>query len=560
MLHENPAESSAGLGSNKTPSLRGIYSNMDTELLKGRLQKYATKEDLIFFSLILLVTLLALSSLLQANVLYIDDNGRVLHGYGWGLNGRPLATGIMRFLSGGAFIVDLSPATQIIAAGLMSFAAYVLVRCLLDGKRSVPTFLAAILVTLNPYFLQVYSYRYDSLPYSTGFLLSVMAAFYLTQNLEAGPGRTNLKSKLRVVLAPAALLIGSLSIYQPATNLFFIAIAGAILVRTQSHNFDAGSLRTARIILIRSALAVVLAMALYWAMLRYLVNIDEYAQGKAAVDIANALTIIFANLQLTWDLVWEDWRQNFLGIAFVGIALCAFARLGYEVIFSLRTVRAVSLPNRSSVWLLFFQLGGIAAICLFSTIGLALINSDPILQPRGFMSFGAAFAVLLTYGIAPLQALMGGGRKRVIGVLVFMPVAWLAGFALAYGNATLFQDRYNKSVASFITKDVIALSDGELEANIAFQGSPGFAPAIAPDLISNFPLVSRLVKIYPSNNRGWGYKFLEVAGLDIFTTESGHCYSLDQTDAEVWTKNGFYRVGRRQDCLVFDFLGPDRGR
>jgi hypothetical protein len=109
---------------------------MNTDLFKKQIQKYATKEDLIFFSLILLVTLLALSSLLRADVLYVDDMRRVFLGYGWGVGGRPLASGIMRFLSGGLFIVDLSPVTQIIAAFVMTLGAFVLVRVLLNANRS----------------------------------------------------------------------------------------------------------------------------------------------------------------------------------------------------------------------------------------------------------------------------------------------------------------------------------------------------------------------------------------------------------------------------------------
>jgi hypothetical protein len=526
---------------------------MNTDLFKKQIQKYATKEDLIFFSLILLVTLLALSSLLRANVLYVDDMRRVFLGYGWGVGGRPLASGIMRFLSGGPFIVDLSPVTQIIAAFVMALAAFVLVRVLLNANRSVPAFLAAVLVTLNPYFLEVYSYRYDSLPYAAGLLCAVLAASFIVRDLDSGDARPRLKSQLRVALVPAVLLIASLCLYQPATNAFFISIAGLILTRTQSQNFDAGALRTARIILIRSALAVVLAFILYWAIIHFLIDLDEYSQGKAALDIANAPTIIFANLRLSWELVWEDWRQSFLGITFIGIALCALGRLGYEIIFSPRTVNGASSPKLSVVWLLVLQLGGIAAIFFFATIGLLLINTDPLLQPRGYVSFGPAFAVLLMFGIAPVHTLMGGGRKLASAFLVLMPVAWLAGFALSYGNAAMLQDRYNKSLANFMVNDVIALTDGGLQANVAVLGSPGFAPAIRRGLISNFPLVSRLVIILPFDRWRWNNEFLQLSGLDVTREGSRHCYGLAATDAEIWKNSGFYKVTRRQDCLVFEF-------
>lgn len=519
------------------------------------IQKYFSKNDMIFFSLILLTTLLSLSSLLRANILYVDDIGRAFGGYGWDASGRPLATGVMQILSGGRFLLDLSPATQILAACIMSIAAYVLVRHLLSRDRSVLSYLVILLVTLNPYFLQIYAYRYDALPYAAGFLLAVLAALVLSRCLEVDGEGPRLVPQLRSVLVAAALLFGSLSLYQPSGNAFFISVAGVILITTQTHNFDGKSLRAVRTIFLGSVMAAVLALSLYWAMIQNFFDLEPYAQERAAIDIANSISIVFTNLKESWILVFADWYRTVFGLVFAVIALCAIGRLGYEIIFSLRTARAVLLPHRFWLCPPLIQLSGVAAICLFATIGIHLINIDPLLQPRAFASFGAAFAVFLIYGIAPGASILGGSRMPVFNALIIMPVIWLVGFALTFGNAAAHQDRYNHMVAEFIVTDAITLNDGQRQADMAFYGSPGFAPAIRYGLVHKYPLMTRLIKPYPSNDFFWGYQFLRLAGLETSRSQSAHCYELDRAKSEVVKNNGFYKVSRQQDCLIYDFRG-----
>ena len=136
-----------------------------------------------------------------------------------------------------------------------------------------------------------------------------------------------------------------------------------------------------------------------------------------------------------------------------------------------------------------------------------LITLDPLLSPRAFGTFGAALAVMLAYGTAPILTILGGGKKLVSNVVVLMPVVWLVGFALAYGNASMLQDRYNNTVANLMVADAITLTEGDLKANFAFHGRLGKAPAIRQELVRNYPLIRRLIKSYPSGSWFWGYTF-----------------------------------------------------
>ena len=134
------------------------------DLLKANEFIKNNKKDILKYTLIsFLIILIALIPLFRSNFNYIDDLGRVRYGYrDFGFS-RHISNILSTFLGTSKHLSDISPFTQMLGGLILSFTAALLIKLFTKDKKFNPLYSLIILpVYLNPYFLENYSYKFDS--------------------------------------------------------------------------------------------------------------------------------------------------------------------------------------------------------------------------------------------------------------------------------------------------------------------------------------------------------------------------------------------------------------
>lgn len=145
---------------------------------------------------------------------YRDDYTRLVSGYaGWENAGRPLATLLYNLLSMNiGTISNLYPLPIFLS---ILFLAYVFSKLHVNIKRYHSDFSdwsiapSILLIVVNPFFIQNLAYQYDVLPMCLALATSIQA-FLILDN-----------SKKNIAIS-VLLLVISLSLYQPASNVFVV--------------------------------------------------------------------------------------------------------------------------------------------------------------------------------------------------------------------------------------------------------------------------------------------------------------------------------------------------
>ena len=283
----------------------------------------------------LVVIGLGLVPLIATRALYLDDMSRALDGYfGWMLNARPAAEGIMRLLGFGDALVNVAPLPQLAAWGLAASMALAWWRWL-PGLSLAGCVVGNALVWLTPFTLQNFSYTFDSLPMSVALASAILASLVLRtggkSRAEGEPaggiseGRGPWQA-WQPPLGALLLLLLALCSYQPALNAFLVLsllealFAGAVSTSLWSHW---------RMLLQRGALAAV-ALLLYLPITRLLVA-GEYSQQHGQMlpfaDPQALLAGIEHNLSVALGALREGLGQVTLLLSLALLAGAALLRL-----------------------------------------------------------------------------------------------------------------------------------------------------------------------------------------------------------------------------------------
>ncbi|AVV33194.1 hypothetical protein C8233_05475 [Halomonas sp. SF2003] len=281
----------------------------------------------------LVVIGLGLVPLIATRALYLDDMSRALDGYyGWMLNARPAAEGIMRLLGFGDVLVNVAPLPQLAAWGLAASMALAWWRWL-PGLSLAGCVVGNALIWLTPFTLQNFSYAFDSLPMSVALASAILASLVLraggksgAEGEPAGGISEGLWQVWQPPLSALLLLLLALCCYQPALNAF--------LVLSLLETLFAGAASTSlwsrwRMLLQRGALAAV-ALLLYLPITRLLVA-GEYSQQHGQMlpfaDPHALLAGIEHNLSVALGALREGLGQVTLLLSLALLAGVALLRL-----------------------------------------------------------------------------------------------------------------------------------------------------------------------------------------------------------------------------------------
>jgi len=348
----------------------------------------------------LVVIGLGLVPLIATRALYLDDMSRALDGYyGWMLNARPAAEGIMRLLGFGDVLVNVAPLPQLAAWGLATGMALAWWRWL-PGLSLAGCAVGNALIWLTPFTLQNFSYAFDSLPMSVALASAILASLVLraggksSEEKEQGgdsSARRGLWQAWQPPLSALLLLLLALCSYQPALNAFLVlSLLEALL---------AGAASTLlwsrwRMLLQRGALAAV-ALLLYLPITRLLVA-GEYSQQHGQMlpfaDPQALLAGLEHNLSVALGALREGLGQVTLLLSLALLAGAALSRLLPHGV-PLRHAEAAGAPegrSRSARQLSLQRMSwALWALLLVPALwGPMLLLAEPVFHSRTLIAWG----------------------------------------------------------------------------------------------------------------------------------------------------------------------------
>lgn len=399
--------------------------------------------------------IIGISSLLLANFNYIDDLGRTLTGYrAWRPASRFVSEYLSVFIHADKYLTDISPLPQILAAVILGIASFIVLFVFSRGKPLTFWNLIAVLpLGLSPYFLECFSYKFDSPYMALSILVSVFPFLFIEYD--------------RILYASVSVVcaVAMCTTYQAASGIFPMM---ALFYCWQSWNRFKD--KKAALDLIVSACAY-LAGVLFFKIFLMIPITGNYVSNSIfsfsdlPAGFAKNLYVFFSRVYMEFNRTWLL-LLGFLCLSFLYVAL--------------RDTKLNKLP------------AFVAAVCtLFAacglTFGLYPALTAPLILPRSMYGFGAL--------IAFIAVLVSFADRVFLSKLACFALSWcFFTFSFTYGNALAEQKRYTDFRVQLALEDLnqleIMITDDEKLVQI--NGDIGKSPVV-DNMSSHFPILSSLV-------------------------------------------------------------------
>ncbi len=424
--------------------------------------------------LLALVYLLALSALLRADFSYEDDMDRAVYGYsGWSLSSRFLSNALSTFVHADDFLADASPLPQLISALILAAAGVTLLYVLYERADFSAAELSALVpLGLNPYFLQCFSYKYDS-PYMA---LSVLCGVF--------PLLYRKRGGAMYVSAAALGTLGVCMTYQASTGVFPMLV---ILLALRMW-LAGGSFKKSSLFCLKSALGYALGLAFF----KIFIVMPVPGYGAAIPALGEIIPNLKSNCPEYARLALSDFRPLWLALAAI-TAILALAK-------SARRSKRPMAAGLAMTALAF-------AMMLILCFGMYPALSVQFFAPRAMLGLGVFITLLM--------AVLLQGRGNVYARLPAFALSWcFFVFAFVYGNALDRQREY----ADFRIQTAISQLceyDGRQTGEpveVQLAGDIGLAPAVR-ETAERYAVLKRLVPSVFAGGERWGeYRFYEYYG------------------------------------------------
>jgi hypothetical protein len=484
------------------------------------------------FSVCLALNCFAISPIILANRLYIDDLGRSIEGYfRWQTDGRPLATWLVYLLNLGAPAINVFPLYQIFSAAILAGAALILSE-LFQEERSTALALGVLPLMAQPYYLENVSYAFDALTMSAAVLAAIAAV------AAARLGR----AKLHVAASPA-LLLASLALYQQAGVVFVLFYYGLVL-RDISQT---GWRRSAKSLFLGLGI-LILGVSLYFVGIRLIGPLSGYASERTNVFAPGYLIIgMTANVANYWHLLLSDWSASIPGWVALALALAACLSL---------IVAPTSMPVETSL-----MERATAALCLLALVGLSLgpmlISTNATLEPRFLVGIGAVLSLFCLMLLSRAQPALTPPLVRAVSYGLVLALAYsMVVVAFAYGRASTAQKEYEAALLTRLGGDMEpALRDG-VARQVAFVGQIPRSPLLV-NTARNFPVIDRLVPRHLRVDWWWGHMQLRQYGLRLgYARTTEELLSQTRREGTVLHDGPIYELRLTGETLIVTFLDP----
>lgn len=419
-----------------------------------------SKNEKKAYALIFLSSCLFSLSIIQSNILYVDDYRRVLTGgtY-WSTDGRMLSTFLSLLLQLGDPLTDISPLPQIASIALYSLSAIYLGKAYKVNDLNLLV-LSGFAFVMNPFNLQCFSYIFDSFTMGAAILSATLAFLNLVALTE---GRFQIQAHKIISTLSVLLLTASLLLYQSATSIYLAAFSLYLLLAL----IQGEHIRTSIANCIHFLSVFTLSLPLY-----VLVNWfyhdrsnDSKFELYSLFDLPKIFTI---NLPEAWLTVYK-----FLGngsLLLVSLSLIGIFFAGLLIVFC----QEKPLLNKKKVYVVIWSslIGLYILLAILSIQGLALILMKPLLLPRTYMGANMLGIICFILSILFRESKI----KRSILIVFFCTLCLLFGnVSLTLGNLYHYQSIQNEMVSTMLISDIESelpnVSGREEDLKIEMSGS-----------------------------------------------------------------------------------------
>lgn len=429
-----------------------------------------------FWSLVIVYTI-GISAILRADFNYVDDMGRVIHGYqGWENFSRFLSNYFSNIIHADSYLTDVSPLPQILAVMLMALSGSIVLYVVSGGMEfSLYKVIALVPLGLSPYFLECISYKYDSPYMALSVLLSIVPLLF---------GKFGYRM---YIISTIIGMIGVCTTYQSSTGIYPMLV---LFICIKFWN-EKKSYRKIGKFLISSVIGYISGLIIFKLFVMRPVT-DDYVSGYLP-ELKELIPIAYNNLREYLYLVKTDLKMEWL-----------FLILGMCVAFIFIVIRDSKQSKIAAFWVASIGIVGM----LFLSFGVYPFLVKPVFMPRAMYGFGV-FITLLGVFIA-------SANKAYSAKIVSVILSWaFFVFAFTYGNALAAQHAYTDLRVAMVLEDLkdldYMLTD---EAKVVqIEGSIGYAPVIQ-NMPQDYQILNRLVPVMFQGPWMWGeYEFFYYYGL-----------------------------------------------
>ena len=471
------------------------------------------------FILLCCIYALAITSILRADFNYIDDMGRVLSGYkGWSFYSRFTTDFLSGIVHAGNYLSDISPLPQLLAVIIVALSGALIVEILADeGCSPIWGAIAMIPLGLSPYFLQCFSYKYDSPYMALSILFSVLPVFVFSKY----------KKKYKYIIYVISVIVAMLLVcttYQAATGIFPMLVIALSLKMWNENELFSDIVKFAAL----SVVGYLAALLIFRFFI--VVPVDFYASTDI-VPISDLIPSLIKNFKTYFSVIYLDFRKLWLVVI---AAIC--------VLFVLANVLC---SKRSKVAALVVSVIALILMLLVS-FGAYIALAKPLFDPRGMYGFGAFVAIISVFVVCINKKVFNCSK------ICCLILGWLfIVFSFNYGNALSQQKEYTdfritQVISSLNSLDI--MTNGE-EKIIEISGTIGYAPPVE-NQPSQYRMLRNLVPVLFSEDRSWGYTMLlNYYGLTDLKQDSS-C-DLKSQDLPVLVDNQLHTIkGNESEILI----------
>lgn len=453
---------------------------------------------------------------------YIDDLGRTLYGYtGWGANGRPLSDMLMRSLSFGEPLIDISPLNQMVS--IIALIAVLISYMKHNFNDESYFFISASIFFFiaSPFFIENISYKYDSLTMSLSMVTLIIPFCFKNEGF--------LKP-----FVSAVLIVFSLCFYQASLGLFAMLSVMEILVNADKNkNIDVVKSVSSRIAQVASGF-----------LFYQLVISPRFVEGEYNITHSKALPITIDSLSKIRsnfdDILW--YFNSYLN------SIPKYAVIIYTILFLLSVL--VILKNmfinglKRNILSFIVVLISPVLVFLFSFAPILMLE-HPVFAPRVLICFGCVMmfcAIIILRLIKPIW----------LQAVICIPMLWVCLFySYSYSASTSSQSKMDNLISTSIFMDVNHYGKTFKYVNVIgkMPESPQFSLSQ-----SRLPIMSRLIPIYLNGDWLWGAELLNHFGMKLQykVIQSGRNEILCKTPP--FAKTNIYTLYDIDGLLIVSFL------
>lgn len=496
------------------------------EITKKRLKDIKTKRCNIrksiylkYFLCFIAIYVIALIPLFRADFNYIDDLGRKFSGFrafGFSRDGSDF---LSMFIHASKYITDISPFTQLLAIAIISLASTIVIRLITEPenkeKINIWYVFATIPIGLSPYYLENFSYKFDS-PYMALSVLFCTIPFLFYKKNE----KIN-KNILYIFIGSLCIVLMCIT-YQASSGIFpSITIA---LVLLMIHNKDRWS-EIFKFVLC-SILSYGIGVLFFKAFI--MKHVDTYVNNDIW-NLGEMIPGLIKNYKEYLKIILADFKRTWL----IGIFILIISFIITNIIKT----------KRNKVIEILYSLISLFLLGMFS-FGLYPMLQQPLFQPRAMYGVGVTISIISLMAVDYKRAYIPKICTFYLAYVFFI-------LALTYGNALSEQKRYTEYRISLVAYDLNNIDVQENEIlYIKVKGDIG-RPNDVNNLIEKNRVIDRLIpKTFGDNSWCWAsryfYYYFNLPNMEETTEE------FDISKMKLYKETRYHNIYKSNNELIIE--------